>query len=106
MNNEMLNSKPSGTIAISRMTRNVLRLFKLRIGFMIMVTALVGLVVTPGQSIGLEKIVIMALTVLVASASAGAFNQYYERNTDHLMARAPAIGPLTSSFPVHRLGWS
>ena len=101
MNNEMLNSKPSGTIAISHMTRNVLGLFKLRIGFMIMVTALVGLVVTPGQSIGLEKIVIMALTVLVASASAGAFNQYYERNTDHLMARtrnrAFVTGSLTSS---------
>ncbi len=85
--NEMLNSKPSGAISISRMTRNVLGLFKLRIGFMIMITALVGLVVTPGPAIGWEKLVVMALTVLLSSASAGAFNQYYERNTDHLMAR-------------------
>lgn len=85
--NEMPNSKPSGAIALSRMTRNVLGLFKLRIGFMIMITALVGLVVTPGPSIGWEKLAVMALTVLLSSASAGAFNQYYERNTDHLMAR-------------------
>jgi protoheme IX farnesyltransferase len=85
--NEMLNSKPSGVIAMSRLTRNVLGLFKLRIGFMIMITALVGLAVTPGPFIGWEKLVVMALTVLVSSASAGAFNQYYERNTDHLMAR-------------------
>ena len=85
--NEMLNSKPSNVIAMSRLTRNVLGLFKLRIGFMIMITALVGLAVTPGPFIGWEKLVVMALTVLVSSASAGAFNQYYERNTDHLMAR-------------------
>lgn len=85
--NEMLNSKPSGAIAMSRMTRNVLGLFKLRIGFMIMITSLVGLAFTPGPSVGWEKLVVMALTVLVSSASAGAFNQYYERNTDHLMAR-------------------
>ena len=85
--NEMLNSKPSSVIAMSRLTRNVLGLFKLRIGFMIMITALVGLAVTPGPFIGWEKLVVMALTVLVSSASAGAFNQYYERNTDHLMAR-------------------
>lgn len=85
--NEMLNSKPFGAIAMSRMTRNVLGLFKLRIGFMIMITALVGLAFTPGPSVGWEKLVVLALTVLVSSASAGAFNQYYERNTDHLMAR-------------------
>jgi len=99
--NEMLNSKPSGAIAISRMTRNVLGLFKLRIGFMITITALVGMVVTPGPFIGLEKIIVMALTVLLSSASAGAFNQYYERDTDHLMTRtrgrAFVTGTLRSS---------
>jgi protoheme IX farnesyltransferase len=97
--NEMPNSKPSGAIAISQMTRNVLGLFKLRIGFMIMITALVGLAVTPGPSVGLEKLIIMALTVLVSSASAGAFNQYYERNTDHLMARTRGRAFVTGSLP-------
>lgn len=96
--NEMPNSKPSGSIAISQMTRNVLGLFKLRIGFMIMITALVGLVVTPGPSVGLEKLIIMALTVLISSASAGAFNQYYERNTDHLMARTRGRAFVTGSL--------
>lgn len=97
--NEIPNSKPSGTIAIAHMTRNVLGLFKLRIGFMIMITALVGLAVTPGPSIGLEKLIIMALTVLVSSASAGAFNQYYERDTDHLMARTRGRAFVTGTLP-------
>ena len=91
----------SGAISASHAVRNVLGLFKLRIGFMIMITALVGLVVTPGPFIGWPKIVVMALTVLFSSASAGAFNQYYERDTDHLMARtrgrAFVTGALVSS---------
>lgn len=95
----MPNSKPSGAMAMSSMTRNVLGLFKLRIGFMIMITALVGLAVTPGPSIGLDKLVIVALTVLISSASAGAFNQYYERNTDHLMARTRGRAFVTGSLP-------
>jgi len=97
--NEMLTTQPSGAIARTRMTRNVLGLFKLRIGFMIMITALVGLAVTPGPAIGLVKMVVMALTVLVSSASAGAFNQYYERDTDHLMARTRGRAFVTGSLP-------
>jgi protoheme IX farnesyltransferase len=80
------------------MARSVLGLFKLRIGFMIMITALVGLAVTPGPAIGWEKLVVMALTVLFSSASAGAFNQYYERNTDHLMARTRNRAFVTGSI--------
>jgi len=97
--NEMPNSKQPGANAAFQMTRTVLGLFKLRIGFMIMITALVGLAVTPGPAVGLAKLVIMALTVLVASASAGAFNQYYERDTDHLMARTRWRAFVTGSLP-------
>jgi protoheme IX farnesyltransferase len=97
--NEILTTQPSGAIARTRMTRNVLGLFKLRIGFMIMITALVGLAVAPGPAIGLVKMVVVALTVLVASASAGAFNQYYERDTDHLMARTRGRAFVTGSLP-------
>jgi protoheme IX farnesyltransferase len=89
----------SGAISASHAVRNVLGLFKLRIGFMIMITALVGLVVTPGPFIGWSKIIVMALTVLVSSASAGAFNQYYERDTDHLMARTRGRAFVTGSLP-------
>ena len=97
--NEMLNTKPSGAMTRTHMTRNILGLFKLRIGFMIMITALVGLAVTPGPAIGLAKLVVVALTVLVSSASAGAFNQYYERDTDHLMARTRGRAFVTGSLP-------
>ncbi len=96
--NEMSHSEPSGATAVSHMARSVLGLFKLRIGFMIMITALVGLAVTPGPAIGWEKLVVMALTVLFSSASAGAFNQYYERNTDHLMARTRNRAFVTGSI--------
>ncbi|HEY6510366.1 MAG TPA: heme o synthase [Burkholderiaceae bacterium] len=71
----------------ARVARDVLGLFKLRIGVMIMVTALVGLVVTPGAALSFGQLLTLALSVLVASASAGAYNQYYEHDVDHLMAR-------------------
>ena len=71
----------------ARVARDVLGLFKLRIGVMIMITALVGLVVTPGAALGIGQVLVLALSVLIASASAGAYNQYYEHDVDHLMAR-------------------
>ena len=67
--------------------RDVIGLFKLRIGILIMITALVGMAVADGPAPGLLQIVTVALTVLLASASAGAFNQYYESDSDALMAR-------------------
>ncbi len=67
--------------------RTVLGVFKLRIGVLIMVSALAGLAITPGPAIGLWPGLVLALSVLVASASAGAFNQYIEADSDRLMAR-------------------
>ena len=67
--------------------RTVLGLFKLRIGVMIMLTALVGSVVTPGAALSPGQWLVLALSVLVASAAAGAYNQYFEHDVDHLMAR-------------------
>ena len=48
----------------------VLGLCKLRIGVMIMITALVGLLVTPGPAPAVIQVVVTALSVLLASASA------------------------------------
>ena len=84
--------------------RDVLSLFKLRIGTLIMVTALVGLVVTPGAALGLGQVLVLALSVLVASASAGAFNQYAEHDTDRLMARTRRRAFVTGALP-HRPAW-
>jgi heme o synthase len=66
--------------------RDVVSLFKLRIGVLIMITALVGVAVSTGPADFLQ-VVTVAFTVLIASASAGAFNQYYEFRSDALMAR-------------------
>ena len=87
-----------------RTARDVLGLFKLRIGIMIMLTALVGLVITPGSAPGTLKVLILASTVLIASASAGAFNQYYEYDTDRLMARTRGRAFVTGALS-HSRGW-
>ena len=84
--------------------RLVLGLFKLRIGVMIMITALVGLAVTPGPAPGLAQVAGLALSVLGASASAGAFNQYFEYDTDRLMARTRTRAFVTGALP-HRPAW-
>ncbi len=84
--------------------RLVLGLFKLRIGVMIMISALVGLAVTPGAALNLLQGIVLALAVLVASAAAGAFNQYYEHDTDRLMARTRTRAFVTGALP-HRPAW-
>ncbi len=77
----------SASRGASRLMRDVLSLFKLRIGFMIMITALVGMAVTPGPWPGVGPMIVLALSVIVSSAAAGAFNQYVDVESDRLMAR-------------------
>ena len=67
--------------------RTILGLFKLRIGVVITFTALAGLAVSSGPSLSLGQFVVLTLSVLVSSAAAGAFNQYYEHDLDPKMAR-------------------
>lgn len=98
--NPMLSAMTAGTVPIARLARDVLGLFKLRIAFMIMLTALVGLVVTPGPAPGGIKVLVLAFAVLVASASAGAFNHYYERDGDRLMRRTRGRPFVTGALPV------
>jgi protoheme IX farnesyltransferase len=69
------------------LARTVLGIFKLRIGVLIMVTALGGLAVAQGRALSLVQVTVLALSVLVASAAAGAFNQFVEADVDRLMAR-------------------
>ncbi|MBK7357319.1 heme o synthase [Propionivibrio sp.] len=82
-----MQSTPSANHANGISVRTILSLFKLRIGVVIMFTALAGLAVTPGAGLSWWQTIVLALSVLVSSASAGAFNQYYERDLDPLMAR-------------------
>nr|WP_255429646.1 heme o synthase [Ramlibacter albus] len=81
--------------------RDVLSLFKLRIGVLIMATALVGIAVQPGAALTGVQVAVLALAVLVASASAGAFNQYAEYEADRLMARTRKRAFATGALPHH-----
>ena len=69
------------------MINQLVNLFKLRIGVIMAITALVTMIVTPGQMTSAWDAVILSLAVLMASASAGAFNQYYEWDLDAHMPR-------------------
>ena len=102
--NSIVNTKDTTNIAIMRIVRDVLGLFKFRIGFMIMITALVGMAITSGPELGLAKALILALAVLVSAGAAGAFNQYYEHQTDRLMARTRGRAFVTGALP-HTPAW-
>jgi protoheme IX farnesyltransferase len=82
----------------------VFSVFKLRIGIVIAVTALTGIAVTPGPALATWQIAVLGLAVLVASASAGAFNQYYERELDCRMARTRCRPFVTGALRASH-GW-
>jgi protoheme IX farnesyltransferase len=54
-------ANPSG----AHLARLVLGVFKLRIGVMIMITALAGLAVTPGPSLTTVQCLVLAVSVLL-----------------------------------------
>ena len=95
---------PAATRAVRGRARAVLGLFKLRIAVMIMVTALVGLAVSPGPRLGFMQVIVLALAVLCSAAAAGAFNQYVEVDTDRLMARTRGRAFVTRALP-HSPAW-
>ncbi|MBI1943656.1 MAG: protoheme IX farnesyltransferase, partial [Betaproteobacteria bacterium] len=67
--------------------RTLLNLFKLRIGAAIALATAAGLAVEAGPRPAFVPAAILVLAVLVASAAAGAFNQYAELDLDRRMAR-------------------
>lgn len=64
-------------------------ILKLRIGLFIALAALVGVMTGSGR-LGWAEAAAFTLAVLGASGAAGAFNQYFERDRDRLMARTAA----------------
>ena len=82
------NARPAGRLPRREATRLrvLLDVFKLCIGVTIGLTALAGLAVAPG-SVGLWQGLGVVLAVTLASAAAGAFNQYVERTGDAAMTR-------------------
>ena len=75
---------------------------KLRIGFAIMLSALAGLAITPGATPGLGQIILFAFAILLSSASAGAFNQFMERDIDAKMKRTRNRPFVTGRFRADR----
>ncbi len=71
----------------STLIRQAVNIFKLRIGVTITLAAMGGLAITPGPTPSIGQIIVLALAVLLASASAGGFNQYFERDLDARMTR-------------------
>lgn len=61
-------------------------ILKLHISLFIALAALVGMA-TGYRVLGIAETIVFCLAVLGASCAAGGFNQYYERDTDRLMAR-------------------
>lgn len=67
--------------------RNILVLFKLRIGVAMVLTALASLAVTPGPSPTGWQIVVLSLAVLLSAGAAGGFNHYFDFDIDARMVR-------------------
>lgn len=79
-------------------------LFKFRIGVVMAITSVVTLVVTPGQAVPAWQVLVLAITVLLAASSAGAFNQYYETDIDARMRRTVDRPFVTGAF-AHSRWW-
>jgi protoheme IX farnesyltransferase len=75
---------------------------KVRLGFLIMLCALAGFAVTPGDNLNPWQVLVLGISVLLCSASAGAFNQWYERDIDSMMRRTKtrpfATGRFSASY--------
>jgi heme o synthase len=84
--------------------RAVTGLFKMRIGVVITWTALAAAATTPGQGLTAWQFAVLAFSVFVASAAAGALNQYLERDIDARMSRT-RNRPFVTGAAAHDGRW-
>jgi len=75
------------TAAAVPLIKDVLSIFKLRIGAAIMMSAVAGAAIAPGPMPAPWRVATLAAAVFLASASAGAFNQWAEADLDRMMRR-------------------
>jgi protoheme IX farnesyltransferase len=87
------------SVPIGLAVRQVLGLFKLRIGVVIAFTALAGWAVASGPPLTGWQVAVLGLAVLLSSASAGAFNQYVEADIDARMKRTRRRAFVTGALP-------
>lgn len=68
--------------------KTYLMLLKLRIGVVVAFSAVAGYFITAGRGeFSLFKLITLALMTMTASAGAGAFNHYFDRDIDSIMKR-------------------
>ena len=79
-------------------------IFKMRIGLFMVLTALAGYAVTPGIELNLLQMALLSIVVFGASAAAGAFNQFMERDLDARMPRT-RNRPFVTGAVGHGNGW-
>lgn len=80
--------------------RQIASVFKLRIGGAILLSALAGLAVTPGEMPDAWRIAVLAVAVLLSSGAAGAINHVAERDLDARMRRTRRRPFVTGRFRV------
>ena len=71
----------------SELFSQLTNLLKLRIGVVMMLTALVAMVATPGPQPSAFEALVLAFAVLISAGAAGAFNQYFEVDLDRKVPR-------------------
>ncbi|GMQ87652.1 MAG: hypothetical protein BMS9Abin08_0857 [Gammaproteobacteria bacterium] len=94
-------TRSTGGIPVKETLALVYSVFKVRIGMAIMLTALAGIAVSPGPAPAAWQIALLALAVLLSSASAGAFNMYMERDLDARMQRTRNRPFVTGRFSAN-----
>ena len=84
------------------MVQQLFNIFKLRIGILMATTAIAIPMIMPGATPTVWQMIVLALAILLSSASAGAFNQYMERDLDALMPRTRNRPFVTGAFSQSR----
>ena len=87
----------ASTVSTSTL-REVVMVFKPRIALFIMLSALGGMAISPGPAPAAWRIAALALAVFLAAGSAGAFNQWAERDLDARMKRTSSRPFVTGRF--------
>ncbi len=95
---------PAARASRAGVLRQLPNALKLRIGVSIAFAALAGYAVTPGAALPGWQLLALALSVLLASAAAGGFNQFVERDLDRHMPRTRRRPFASGLLPAHR-GW-
>lgn len=84
--------------------KQILILFKLRIGVAMAMTAGAGIVVMPGAAPSFAQSALLILAVLLSAGAAGGLNHYYDADIDALMGRTMNRPFVTGQLP-HSPWW-